>query len=237
MKAEMQTVTCVKGEPRTTSLCLAAGTKSKHEAVIKLVRKYSEDLKEFGPLGFEIHVVNRKQGGGTPCEYATLNEQQATLILSYMRNNDVVRRFKINLVKEFYRMKQALLNRQNLSWQQQRLDGKSARRIETNTIAAFVDYATAQGSRQSKMYYMQITKMTHQALFLVKQASPKPFRDMLDSMQLSFLTTAEYLIQQALDDGMASALHYKEIYALARQRVEHYAAQLPMQRLLVVGGN
>lgn len=56
-------------------------------------------------------------------------------------------------------------------------------------------------------------------------------------MQLSFLTTAEYLIQQALDDGMASALHYKDIYVMARQRVEHYAAQLPMQRLLVVGGN
>ena len=79
---------------------------------------------------------------------------------------------------------------------------------------------------------MQITKMTHQALFLVKQSSPKPFREMLDSMQLSFLTTAEYLVHQALEDGMAAALNYKDIYAMARDRVTYYVEQLPRQRLL-----
>lgn len=47
--------------------------------MIKLVRKYRADLEEFGPLGFEIYVVNRHQGGGTKGEYATLNEQQSTL--------------------------------------------------------------------------------------------------------------------------------------------------------------
>lgn len=92
-------------EPMTTSLAIADGTENSHEAVIKLVRKYAEDLQEFGPCGFEIQMVDRKQGGGRPIEYAYLNEPQATLLITYMRNSDIVRRFKIALVKAFYELR------------------------------------------------------------------------------------------------------------------------------------
>jgi len=44
----------------------------------KLIRQNTSDLEEFGPLGFEIQVVNRPQGGGAKTEYAILNEQQAS---------------------------------------------------------------------------------------------------------------------------------------------------------------
>lgn len=93
------------GQPITTTLAIADGTENQHEAVIKLVRKYRDDLEEFGPLGFEIHVVSRQQGGGTKGEYATLNEQQSTLLLTYMRNSEVVRQFKKALVKAFWELK------------------------------------------------------------------------------------------------------------------------------------
>jgi hypothetical protein len=141
--------------------------------------------------------------------------------------------WKLKFLQAFNRMEKALLNQQNLSWQQQRNESKLARHVETDAIARFVEYATLQGSTSAKMYYLNITKMTHQALFLVKQASTQPFRNVLDSMQLSFLTTAEYLIQQALEDGMVSGLHYRDIYALARNRVTHYAEHLPKLKLLI----
>ncbi len=43
------------------------------------------------------------------------------------------------------------------------------------------------------MYYMQFTKMTNQALFLIGRKAPQNFRDLLDNMQLSFLQTAEFV--------------------------------------------
>lgn len=92
-------------EPMTTSLAIAEGTENTHESVIKLVRKYVEDLQEFGSLGFEIRVMRQDGRGGQSGEVAFLNEQQATLLITYMRNNDVVRRFKIALVKAFYELR------------------------------------------------------------------------------------------------------------------------------------
>jgi phage regulator Rha-like protein len=90
-------------EPMTTSLAIAEGTENTHESVIKLVRKYVEDLQEFGTFGFEI-----QKSGGRPTEIAFLNEQQATLLITYLRNTDTVRRFKIALVKAFFEMRDRL---------------------------------------------------------------------------------------------------------------------------------
>lgn len=90
-------------EPMTTSLALAEGTENTHESVIKLVRKYIEDLQEFGTFGFEI-----QKSGGRPTEIAYLNEPQATLLITYLRNTEIVRRFKIALVKAFYELRDRL---------------------------------------------------------------------------------------------------------------------------------
>ncbi|MCG7872400.1 MAG: Rha family transcriptional regulator [Candidatus Thiodiazotropha lotti] len=81
-----------------------------HAAIIKLVRKYPNELKEFGPLGFEIRKgAPLPQGGfAKATEYAILNEPQATLLFTFMRNNRIVKAFKVRLIKEFYRMREAL---------------------------------------------------------------------------------------------------------------------------------
>jgi len=115
-----------------------------------------------------------------------------------------------------------------VAWQQARLEGKDARRHETDAIAAFVEYATAQGSRNACHYYANVTKMTHQALFLVEQGLklPNHLRDLLNGMQLSFLTTAEYVCANAIREGMQRELPYKDIYALARDKVTAFAASV-----------
>jgi len=98
-------VSIENGSAVTTSMAIADGVGYEHATVIRLVRDNISDFQEFGPLGFEIHVVNRPQGGGTKKEYALLNEQQATLLMTYMRNNDIVRGFKKRLVSAFYEMR------------------------------------------------------------------------------------------------------------------------------------
>src|SRR5690625_4888414 len=86
----------------TTSEIIADRTKVSHQSVLKLVDGYRSDIEEFGKVGFEIRAgYNNSQ-----VRIAQLNEQQSTLLLSYMRNNEVVRKFKKDLVKGFYEMAQ-----------------------------------------------------------------------------------------------------------------------------------
>ncbi len=99
-------VSIVDGQTVTTSLAIAEGVGNDHKHVIRLIRDYAEDLREFGPLSFENAKGKPLPQGGfaKATEYALLNEQQATLLMTYMRNNDVVRSFKKRLVKAFYEL-------------------------------------------------------------------------------------------------------------------------------------
>ncbi len=89
------------GEPMTTSLAIAEGVRMEHASVIKLVRKYTEDIGAFGEIGFEIRLNLH----GKPTEIAWLNEQQATFLLTLMRNSPIVVEFKKALVRAFFALR------------------------------------------------------------------------------------------------------------------------------------
>jgi phage antirepressor YoqD-like protein len=101
--SNQQLVTITNGVPSTTTIAIAEGTGNDHASVIKMVRAYQDDLEGFGLLDFKSESTS-----GRPTEYATLNERQATLIISYMRNSEIVRAFKIRLVRRFYEMAEDL---------------------------------------------------------------------------------------------------------------------------------
>lgn len=96
------------GIPLTSSFAIADGTANQHKNVIELVRTYQLDLEEFGPLAFETRKGKALPQGGfaKATEVALLNEQQATLIMTYMKNTAIVREFKKRLVKAFYELAQ-----------------------------------------------------------------------------------------------------------------------------------
>lgn len=99
------------GEPVTTSLAIAEGTQTQHKNVMELVRSYSEDLGRFGRVAFETQPFETA-GGKQQREVALLNEQQSALVIAYMRNSEIVRQFKIALIKGFFDMR-AQLSAQN----------------------------------------------------------------------------------------------------------------------------
>lgn len=105
-------VKAASGEPVTTSTAIAEGTGNTHESTIKLVRKYLADLESFGPVGFEIQRGKPQPQGGfaQSSEFAILNEQQASVLITFLRNSDIVRAFKVALIKGFYEMRTALAN-------------------------------------------------------------------------------------------------------------------------------
>ena len=105
--------------PVTTSVIIAEHVGMEHASVIKLVRKNLLDFNEFGNIGFEIQ---NSIGAGRPTEYAILNEQHATLLITYMRNSEVVKKFKMTLVKAFFDMRNKLNNRQTSVGDLSRMD-------------------------------------------------------------------------------------------------------------------
>lgn len=101
-------VTINNGEAVTTSLVLAQLLERPHHSVILLVRKHEQNLKAFGSLEFQIQVMRSDGKGGEKAQIAILNEQQATLLISFMSNSPKVVDFKIKLVKAFYEMRMKL---------------------------------------------------------------------------------------------------------------------------------
>ncbi len=98
----MTIVTIKDGDAVTTTLAIADGTLNDHASVIALARKYQADLEDFGLVRFEIRPREIGQHGGGDTEFAILNEPQSTLLLTFMRNTDIVRAFKKKLVREFW---------------------------------------------------------------------------------------------------------------------------------------
>jgi anti-repressor protein len=98
-------VTLKDGQAITTSLAIAKGTGVQHKNVMELIAKNTRDIREFGVSTFKTEKLTRATG--RPTEYVTLNEHQATFLLTLMRNSPIVVEFKKRLVKSFYELVQA----------------------------------------------------------------------------------------------------------------------------------
>lgn len=193
-----------------------------HNAILKLVKKYEQDFQEIRTFGFEI-----QKSAGRPTTFCYLNEEQATFLITLMKNSPRVVPFKKKLTREFYRMKkfiaQQMNQKANAEWLENRANGKLIRKIETDTLKRFVEYATAQGSKNAHHYYSNISSMQNKALFFIDQKF-KNVRDLLDIHQLTTLQIADRIVIRALEEGMAANLGYKEIYQKAKQNIETFAA-------------
>ena len=97
-----------KKEPYTTHEIVAEHAEIEIISVRKLIDKHKEDLEAFGVLSFEIHKPKKGSLGGRPRKIYRLNEQQATLLVTYLGNTRPVRNFKTNLVKAFFEMRDEL---------------------------------------------------------------------------------------------------------------------------------
>ena len=97
----------VNKELLVSSIVIAEYVDYEHETVARLIKENIEQFKEFGNVEF-MDLKSENSNGGRPQKYILLNENQSTLLITYMRNNDIVKRFKINLIKAFSLMKEQL---------------------------------------------------------------------------------------------------------------------------------
>lgn len=98
-------------EPYTTADTVAQYAQVQHKTVNRLIQQHYSDLEEFGKVRFEIAAVEGSRTGQYAKVYH-LNEQQATLLITYLKNTAPVRRFKKALVREFFKARNELSRRE-----------------------------------------------------------------------------------------------------------------------------
>ena len=91
----------------TSSFIISEGVAIQHKNVLELIKKYISDLKTFGNVLFETQSF-KTAGGVQKREIAILNEPQTTLLLTFFKNTEIVRKFKVALVQKFYELRTQL---------------------------------------------------------------------------------------------------------------------------------
>ncbi|HEL1680717.1 TPA: Rha family transcriptional regulator [Streptococcus suis] len=91
-------------EPYTLSSIVAECAEVQHHTVTRIIRKNLERFERFGKVGFKIQAM---ESGQQSKDYI-LNEQQATLLITFLRNTEQVANFKENLVRAFFEMRDEL---------------------------------------------------------------------------------------------------------------------------------
>lgn len=166
-------------------------------AVNQLIKRKKEHLEEFGSLS--LNVINQiGTKGGRPKHIYALNEQQATLLTTFMQNSKAVTEFKKKLVREFFKMRSALQGQETI-----RLAGIEIRKSLTDAVQD-----SGENDRMKGHGYSIYTKMVYEICDLkpaylewktYHSKEIKNFRDFILPSQLKRVELAESLIKPLLD--------------------------------------
>lgn len=108
-------VTLLDNEPRVSHNVIAEHTSNKSKSIQDLIIKNLSDFEEFGTIEVEIVHVKNSVGASNQQKTYYLNEYQTTLLMTYLRNSEIVKQFKMSLVKEFYRLKEEFIKQLQLN--------------------------------------------------------------------------------------------------------------------------
>jgi len=216
----MNDLVCIQHrEAITTTLKVAKVFNKKHKDVLRTIDNLLPELPESWRRNFAPrNYLDR----GKIYPMYEMNRDGFSLLINGFTGKKAIT-FRVTFIDAFNHMEKTLLQQRDLSWQQQRLEGKIVRRNLTDTIQEFIQYAFNQGSSHAQKYYVNISRIIRDTI------GGGQARDMVDTMHLAFTTAAEYVIQQVLEEGMNEGLHYKDIYQLVKNRVHAFSDTLSGQ--------
>jgi len=140
-------------------------------------------------------------------------------------------------------LKKILTQQSRIEWKNARTQSILPQRQKTDVIQKFIEYATAQGSKNASKYYLLIQEMEYNSLFEggykhLKLLSgyfneSKTLKDLFNINQLFTLINADRIAEKALTEGMALGMFYKDIFQLAKNRVLDFAALIVKDQILI----
>lgn len=195
----------------------------RHNDAMNVVAKMVEN-EDFGLATKISYPIISGKGRTQEIETYQLNKRQSIAVAARLNTSLLMR--VIDKVDELEKQ----LNNIKSGWLKARIEGKVSRRVETDTIKEFVEYATKQGSSNAKFYYSLLTKGTYKALYILeKGANVKDMRERLNVLQLQQLAVAENLLQRTIGILMQEDVPYKDIYKLALAELDRLVAVLGKQ--------
>lgn len=139
----------IDAEPFTTSKVIADMTGIGHRHIKRQIKQREVELLKFGLLV----ACATESSGGRPEEIIRLNEQQVTLLITFLKNTNVVVAFKVELVRQFYAMREELMRRHV-----ERAGLKPIRREMTDMIKETTDNKWAYKQYTDLAYKMALGK-------------------------------------------------------------------------------
>ena len=223
MKAKTaELVEIMRKQPFTNSLVIAEGTNNEHRAILQLIRKHEEKLERWGKVGFRIsNAEKNRDNRGRPTQVAYLNEQQATFLVTLLKNTDIVVDFKAELVDQFYKMGEVIKQWEVPAWQEIRGEVKVTFRKLTDVIRdELIPLARSQGSTApDDRFYMSWSMM----LCKIGWYNPKS-RDKLTLTHLGALNQMQDIAVDTLHGIIERGeANYKEIFQLVKAVLLDYA--------------
>lgn len=140
--------------PFTTSKVIAEMTGIEHRKIKTAIRKHKEDIESFGRVAPYEAPLETKGGVQIETGYR-LNEEQATFLMTLLKNTPVVVEFKKELVRQFYAMRKELRDRAV----------KRARRIPTRREMTDAIRDCVPESPHKDMYYRHYTDLAYRVAF------------------------------------------------------------------------
>ena len=207
-----------KNKPFTDSMTIAEAVDLQHKSVARLINSKKKYLEAFGPVEFsDLKSLNSSNNyRGRPTKVYDLNEEQATLLITFLDNNEKVDIFKTELVKQFFLMKDVLQQKQTKLWEESRGLGIEQRKAETDVIAEFIEYAKEQGSGHADKYYMHFSNLANKVCGIKN-------RNFATVFQLNNLTLVERAIMITIRNGLLAEIPYKDIYQNCKKQVELFS--------------
>ncbi len=194
--------------PFTTSDVIAEYAGINYRSVQRTIENQMKRLEKFGQVRFEITPVKYSRGTNDKKVYQ-LNEQQATLLITFLKNNDIVADFKTELVRQFYLMRSELLKRQVL-----REELKPIRRELTDVIKE-VEHSKWDYKLYTDLAYKIATGKVAIQLRKERNAPQKSKAiEYMTSDEIERITKLQYQISALLEMGM----DYQQIKALLINR-------------------
>jgi hypothetical protein len=167
--------------PFTTSDVIAEFAGVSYRSIQRLIDSHESDFSEFGRVRFEI-TPSQTKGGVQNKKIYHLNEEQATLLMTYLKNTERVRAFKKELVRQFYAMRRELVSRQV-----NRAKMLPTRRDLTDAIRDCIPESPHKG-----MWYKHYTDLAYRAAFGMSAAQLRKARNApKGSVAADYLTSEE----------------------------------------------
>ncbi len=176
---------------------LAILSENEHRAVTKLIRTYRSDLEDFGVLTPVVSKPNSR--GGRPKTTYDMDEEQATLLTTFMGNSKKVREFKKKLVREFFNMRNYIQNQETI-----RLASKEVRKSLTDAVEEYGENDRMHGhgfSTYTLMVYKLLGIKDQYKAWKKTAKKTDEFRKTLEPDLRKRVATAESMVKALLELG------------------------------------